>query len=106
MTGTVVHCDSAAGGSELNCYSTKVSNGSSIDQVVRHVVVQTSTCQGALENTFSFKISYLSCCCGKVGFDIGKVVSKALSIVGLASNWKVAVYVVGVYAAAHVYSLL
>jgi hypothetical protein len=37
---------------------------------------------------------------------IGKVVYKALGVVGLASNWKVAVYVVGVYAAAHGYSLL
>jgi hypothetical protein len=106
MSCTVVHCDRAAGGSELNCHSTEVSDGSGIDQVVCHVVVQTGTCQGAFENALDFKVSYLSLCCGKVGFDIGKVVSKALGIVGLSSNWKVAVYVVGVYAAAHVYSLL
>ena len=106
MPCTVVHCDGAAGGSELNCHSTEVSNGSSIDQVVRHVVVQRGTCQGAFENALGFKVRDLGCCCGKVGFDIGKVVSKALGVVGLASNWKVAVYVVGVYAAAHGYSLL
>ena len=106
MPCTVVHCDRAAGGSELNCHSTEVSNGSSIDQVVRHVVVQNGTTQCGFENTIVFKIRNFSCCCGEVGFDIGKIVSKALGIVGLASNWKVAVYVVGVYAAAHGYSLL
>jgi hypothetical protein len=101
MTCAVVHCNRAAGGGELNSYQAKVSDGSSIDQVVRHVVVQRGTSQGAFENALGFEVSDFSCCCGEVGFNIGKVVSKALGIIGLAGNWKVAVYVVGVYAAAH-----
>ena len=101
MTCAVVHCNRAAGSSELNCYSTKVSNGSGIDQVVRHVVVQRGTSQCAFENTLAFKVSDFGRCCRKVGFYIGKIISKALGIIGHSGNWKVAVYVVGVYATAH-----
>ena len=106
MSRAVIHCDRAAGGSELNCHSTEVSNGSGIDQIVRHVVVQGGASQCAFKNALVFKVSDLSCCCREVCFDIGKVVSKSLSVVGLTSNWKVAVYVVGVYAAAHVVFLV
>jgi hypothetical protein len=77
-----------------------------VDQTAIKVVVERGASQGSFQYSIVLKISDLIFSILKVGFDIGKIVSKALGVVGHSSNWIVTVDIVWVDLAAHLMVLV
>ena len=69
--------------------------------MIRHVVVQGGAGQCTLEDGFVFQVGDFILGVGKIGLDVGEVITESLGIVGHAGNRVVGVDVLWVDAAGH-----